>query len=766
LSRAVHKTYFVLLLACYVGIISDIQGQSNEGREFWLGFMEHRDAGQNDMVVMISSRKNTTGTVNMPSRNFSREFQVQANDVTIVKLPRFVETIGSEKLDRTAIKITSEADISVYMHQYFGNRSEASVVLPKSSVSNEYYVVSYTGVPEGLFGPGIFPSEFLIVANEDETEVSYTLGADTQGGKTEGSTHTIMLNAGEVYQVRSADALEDLTSTYVTGDKDFSLFAGTSWSQVPLGCIAMDNLMEQMYPISTWGTKYVASPFNNTINDVFRVIAAEDNTSVIIDAVSRAEVTLDAGETHDFDSAVGAIVQSNKPISVAQYMTGSTCNGGQGDPSMVILNTVEQIRDTVTLFNSQFFNIFENYINIITKAGEEDLVSFDDSNMVSFGSIFLPIGDSEEFVYTVRPTSAGAHTIHTTGCGIIAMAYGYGDLESYAYSGGASFTEINRNPIPEGGCLSDTLVFDTGLPPDRFNVRWDLGDGTTSIEHEFEHIYAKLGDYNLSVIIEDICFDEIDTLERVLSITLRQDIIAIEDQSGCAGTTITLGAFDLEGAQFEWLGPDDYTSSNQFPEIRDISSAQGGLYEVVGNVSGCKTVPADVFVEVLQRPQVSLGPDIVLCPVDRETAVLTPGDFSTYRWQDASTGSDFFVSETGTYTVEVTDANGCIGIDSLAVVSQCSTRFYMPTAFSPNGDRINDLFGVSGIEIISMNLRIFDRWGEEIFTSKQEEVKWDGTFRGQAVADGEYMWTLEYQGYDAEANIFEAQEAGTILVIR
>ena len=757
----------ILLLGFLFAFPLTSSGQSNEGTEFWLGFMEHRDEGENTMVVMITSRVNTSGLIRIPARGFSRDFTVAANDVTVFELPRFVETLGSEFVNDNAIQILTSDPASVYMHQYFGMRSEASVVLPKSSIGNAYYVVSYTGVPSGVsFDGGVYPSEFLIVANEDETTVNYTLAGRTQNGRNKGSRQTVILNAGEVYQVRSNDALTDLTGTFVEGDKDFSLFAGTPWSQVPRGCFAMDNLLEQMYPISTWGTRYVASSFVNTSEDLYRIIASENNTTVRIEGNNINEIDLNAGEFFDFRSANGAFIVGSKPISVAQYIIGSACNGDVGDPSMVILNSVEQIRDTVTLFNSRFQNIVENYINVICKQGEEDLIFMDGQNLVDQGTIFQSIGEEGKFLFATIPTSVGAHTLFSEGCGIIAMAYGYGDIESYAYSGGASFTEINENPIPEGGCLNDTIFFDTGLPPDRFQVQWDLGDGTTTREHQFEHLYNSLGTYPLELIVEDLCFDEIDTITRDAMVTLRQDISVIEDQSGCEGTDIMLGAFDLAGARFEWSGPREFEAEEQFPELKNVSLDRGGLYEAVGNISGCKTFPEEIAVEVFVNPRPFLGGDTVICGVDGDEIILNAGDYVSYRWQDGSTDEEFRVITDGEYVVEVKNINDCIGFDTITILQQCPTRIYVANAFSPNGDGINDFFGVSGLDIISIRFSVFDRWGQLLFESDNQKKVWDGNFGGKQVAQGEYVWVLDYEGFRGDASVFREVLSGSVLLVR
>ena len=760
-SRKIALVLFILLL-----IGRSLTGQSNEGKEFWLGFMEHRDVGQNDMVLMITSRVATSGTIEIAGLGWTEQFSVAANDVTVIQMPTAAETVGSEFVGENAIHVTARDDISVYMHQYFGMRSEASVVLPIEAIGTSYYVIAFTGVPEGLFGPIIYPSEFLIVATQDETVVSYTQTATSQNGVPAGTTSTITLDAGQVYQVRAADPLQDLTGTFVNADKDIALYAGTAWSQVPIGCTAMDNLLEQMYPISTWGTRYVASPFANTSSDLYRVIASQDDTKVDVQGSFTQDITLDAGEFFDFQASDGVFVEGSKPISVAQYIIGMTCNGGVGDPSMVILNTVEQIRDTVTLFNSSFFDIQEQFINVTTRTGDEDLIFIDGQLLSDRGIVFQPIGDDGEFSFGVIPVTAGAHTLFTSGCGIIAMAHGYGFAESYAYSGGASFTDINENQIPPGGCLNDTIFFDSGLPPDRYNVVWDLGDGTTTEEHVFEHQYDELGSYPVSLIIDDICFNEVDTSLRDLMVTLRQDISAVPDASGCEGADVQLEAFDLGGATYEWMGPRDFTAEEQFPILQGVTVDQAGLYQVVGDISGCKTFPQDVFVEVYENPRPELGPDVVLCPVDGDMTTLEAGDFAEYLWQDGSTGSSFVVDQEGLIALEVTDELGCIGLDSLLSISQCPTRFYIPNAFSPNGDGVNDVFGVAGLEIVSMTLQVFDRWGALVFETTDQEVGWDGTIRGQDADVGQYVWRFSYMGFSEDATSIGDELSGTILLVR
>jgi len=179
----------------------------------------------------------------------------------------------------------------------------------------------------------------IIVAAEDDTKIEVDLASATLKGRKPGDKISITLDAGEVYQIQGKDNSDDLTGSYISGDKNFALFAGAVWTEVPTGCSARDNLLEQMYPISTWGKQYITVPNFGVSYDIFRILASEDNTEVKIS--NGMTHSLQAGEYAEYRIyATSTYVQSNKPILLGQFNIGQNCNGhGVGDPSLVLLNS-------------------------------------------------------------------------------------------------------------------------------------------------------------------------------------------------------------------------------------------------------------------------------------------------------------------------------------------------------------------------------------------------------------------------------------------
>jgi gliding motility-associated-like protein len=126
--------------------------------------------------------------------------------------------------------------------------------------------------------------------------------------------------------------------------------------------------------------------------------------------------------------------------------------------------------------------------------------------------------------------------------------------------------------------------------------------------------------------------------------------------------------------------------------------------------------------------------------------------------------------KTTDFTANIVDTNGCAAVAKTIIIVDPKPGFYIPNAFSPNGDNINDFFDIKlGQDIEKViKFQVFDRWGEmmysrENFFPKREEEGhgWDGIFKGKAMASAVFVWYAEIEGLDGE--IFKA-EGGVTLV--
>ena len=126
------------------------------------------------------------------------------------------------------------------------------------------------------------------------------------------------------------------------------------------------------------------------------------------------------------------------------------------------------------------------------------------------------------------------------------------------------------------------------------------------------------------------------------------------------------------------------------------------------------------------------------------TLSVTENPDYTYSWSPAAPLDDptsanptFTLTGEQTFEVEVTDLNGCSAVFAVVVVpadTPCAEPFvFVPNAFSPNGDGLNEQLRVDGNQITEMNLVIYNRWGEKVFEATDQSQTWDGTYEGRAL---------------------------------
>ena len=148
---------------------------------------------------------------------------------------------------------------------------------------------------------------------------------------------------------------------------------------------------------------------------------------------------------------------------------------------------------------------------------------------------------------------------------------------------------------------------------------------------------------------------------------------------------------------------------------------------------------------------VNLGNDTIICE-DAPFLLAINNPSVNIRWQDGSTSNLYQVMESGQYSVEIfTDY--CLATDTISISTEaCLPDFcniYIPNIFSPNEDRINDIFEIfSNCEFQQFNLTIRDRWGNLIFETNNPLQTWDGFYQGNTLNNGVYLMKLSYQFKD------------------
>ncbi|MBK7122742.1 MAG: gliding motility-associated C-terminal domain-containing protein, partial [Chitinophagaceae bacterium] len=140
---------------------------------------------------------------------------------------------------------------------------------------------------------------------------------------------------------------------------------------------------------------------------------------------------------------------------------------------------------------------------------------------------------------------------------------------------------------------------------------------------------------------------------------------------------------------------------------------------------------------------VGLGADTSICRYKPVVLSTASSNYDSYLWSTGETTPTILVNQAGTYSVTVLQ-NSCEATDSIRV-SPGDCDVYIPSAFTPNGDNVNETFGViDNVAVQYFSMQIYNKWGQLIFISNDIAKKWDGTYKGKQVPNGAYIWMMTY----------------------
>ncbi len=236
--------------------------------------------------------------------------------------------------------------------------------------------------------------------------------------------------------------------------------------------------------------------------------------------------------------------------------------------------------------------------------------------------------------------------------------------------------------------------------------------------------------------------DEIPTLGPNSNWLLIEDVSVIEFNT--LPDTLELCQGDKESFNGAFLEATHRWSDGSQDSVITIS--EPGNYFVEAFIDGC-TLRDEMVVIMADEETGEWQQDTTICN-DEPIELLAPL-LGKYLWSTGAVTPSIIVSESGDYVVDVLNECGEYQYSTKVESEICACDFYIPSAFSPNNDGINDEFEVFSscdydFEIIGF--KVFDRWGQLTFAATGDQsMQWDGTFRGKESPQGIYGWFVEYE---------------------
>ncbi|MBW8685775.1 lectin-like domain-containing protein [Chitinophaga rhizophila] len=338
---------------------------------------------------------------------------------------------------------------------------------------------------------------------------------------------------------------------------------------------------------------------------------------------------------------------------------------------------------------------------------------------------------------------------------------------------------ISSYPIPDFSydslCTDRAITIKDNTQVDFGTItqwNWDLGNGTTDQSSTPAANYTSTGTYTiqLQVMTAEGCGADTAKTANVYptpAIAATGENVCIGEPIAFSGTDIT-PAIPLSG--WYWNFGNGQLQTGQHA---DYIYPEGGDYRTgVHAVSnkGCFSDTVYVPVTVTDINLFAGNDTLIARGQPLQLNAVTTGNNLQFSWTPDIGLTDPYapapvamLTRDQTYHLTVTSPQGCIALDTVNVKVYAGPDFYVPSAFSPNNDGLNDVFraispGVSQLDFFC----VWNRWGQELFRTQSLSGTWDGTYKGQPMPAGSYVWMISGKDYLGRA--FSRQ--GTVTIVR
>jgi gliding motility-associated-like protein len=234
----------------------------------------------------------------------------------------------------------------------------------------------------------------------------------------------------------------------------------------------------------------------------------------------------------------------------------------------------------------------------------------------------------------------------------------------------------------------------------------------------------------------------------------------------CEGQTIQ---FDASGGSTYLWTPSAGLSSSTVPNPRLKPTDSTEYMVLTTNSYGCQD-SAFVNVNIFRKPVAIAGPDINIISGDTaKIKAFVSGTGIEFNWSPGKFMDDplsltpqVFPIDEIQYTLSVRSTVGCPGAEDRVIVKVFDDLF-VPNAFTPNGDGLNDYFRVLPMAGYTLNrLSIYNRWGTMIFNTTDPTIGWDGNIKNKLQAPGTYIYYLDWKTPEGRSLV----KKGTLQLIR
>ena len=423
------------------------------------------------------------------------------NSLLTLILPNRQIPNGKTTLKKYAYRIESTQPIVAYQFNpyccNYNYTNDASLLLPSSALTENYMYMSYPvwDSPNREEGDKPESPTISVIATKPDTDVTvqlrepndsnrdyediiYPVKESRISGPDDQGQMSVTLQPFEVLNIAGNGVGEDLTGARIKANKPVSAFGAHSCTFVPFSKWACDHLESQLFPMETWGQRFIATPLKRRGKDgkftregtYWKLLARQNDTTIKTGLDLRVGpqgvlpqagegvppckdfspnpesgvVELDAGESCEFGTQTTFIAEATRPILMGAFLSGQESVGDDvehaGDPAFFLVPPKEQYRRSYSFLTPETYYV--NYLTVTIQTGfskvKLDGKTIDLKNLESYKE-FPELGVARAHI----EVEEGPHRVSAENVRFGIVSYGYDDYVSYAYTGGLNLTKYN-----------------------------------------------------------------------------------------------------------------------------------------------------------------------------------------------------------------------------------------------------------------------------------------------------------------------------------
>ena len=399
-------------------------------------------------------------------------------------------------------------------------------------------------------------------------------------------------------------------------------------------------------------------------------------------------------------------------LAAGNYTTAVTDSKGCKVTSDVLITEPAILSTKISFQNTSCGNKDGSALVEVTGGTSPYQYAWNPGNLADASIIDL---DSGEYIVTITDQNGCMQndTAVIASSTAVKLQLSHNDIDCFGNTNGNASVDVSGGTLP-------------------YIINWVNGSQTFT-GNSINNLDA--GVYSVTVHDADVCsaVDSITIIQpQPFNLTVTAQPSVCNQNNGSASVIVT-------GA----TAPYTYFWSTISGTTATIQNLSAGYYPLTITDKNNCVISTGAHIENNNTLQISLGNDTTICNGDK--IILSPGNFSSYTWQDNAETPTYTVTQQGTYIVTVTNNIGCMATDTIKIIADCGEIFF-PSAFTPNGDMRNDLFGPMGNlnAITDYHFTVYNRYGQLIFQSRDAFKKWDGKIDSKNQQTETFVWYASY----------------------